>query len=158
MTPVDKDTRLLIAEVSKEIVAEIAPEELELFDELISGYFDDPTPPAKGARKGDKALAFGLENMVIAATPAVAAATSGVLGYLWNQAPTGAKQENPTAIKEKMQAIFHSGKTAKDAPQPLSEEQLRMVRQIAQKEAETMGLQPELAEQLANALVERLTQ
>lgn len=152
--PNEKQT--LITEISKEIVAEIAPEEMELFDDLIADYFDHPTPPVHAARQGDDPLAFGLETLVIAVTPAVAAAISGVIAYLWQEAVATAKEESAAAIKDKIKALFHQESEGKVTLEPLTKEQLVMVKKVAQKEAETWGMQPQMAQQMAIELVGRL--
>ncbi len=37
--------RKFIQEISRGIVGEVAPEEMDMFDELVMEYFQDPTPP-----------------------------------------------------------------------------------------------------------------
>jgi hypothetical protein len=63
-------------------VAEVAPEELELFDELLEEHFANPEASNTPTHSEDDALAFGLESAMTVVTPVVAAVVSAVVKYV----------------------------------------------------------------------------
>lgn len=63
--------RKFVQEISKSLVIQIAPEELDLFDELVEEYFQDPTPPNVSSSTPDDPLGFGSAETLVAITPAM---------------------------------------------------------------------------------------
>jgi hypothetical protein len=152
--------RKLVQEISKDIVVEIAPEEMDLFDELIMEYFQDPTPPNLSAKPKDDPLGFGLGEVLIAATPAVAAMVDVVLNYLINESIKAAQGESAEFIKRKIKGLFNpekkeekTSKTGQDDVEPLTKEQLEQVKKLARKQAIKFGIGSDKAEKMANALI-----
>jgi len=149
----------LIQEISKGIVMEVAPEEMDLFDELVMEYFQDPTPPDLTAKPKDDPLGFGLGEVLIAATPAVAAMVDVVLNYLMNEIVKVAQGESAELIKRKIKDLFNPKKEEKidksdeDDVVPLTKEQLEQVKKLARKQAIKFGIGPDKAEKMANALI-----
>jgi hypothetical protein len=155
--------RAVIKEISKGVVTQIAPEELDLFDELAQEYFEDPTPPDLSSPARDDALGFGLAETVVAVTPTAMAMVTAVLGYLLTEAIKVTQQEGATAIKAKIKALFNPEEDAnqaegsttkkdKDFP-PLTKEQLEQVNKLARRQAMVFGLDAEQAKLMANALI-----
>lgn len=150
----------LIQEISKNIVVEVAPEEMDLFDELVVEYFQDSTPPDLSAKPKDDPLGFGLGEVLIAATPAVAAMVDVVLNYLVNEIIKAAQGESAELIKRKIKVLFNpekkdekTGKPGQDDVVPLTKEQLEQVKKLARKQAIKFGIGPDKAEKMANALI-----
>ena len=144
----------LIQEISMNIVSEVAPEELELFDELMQEYFSNPNPPAQQRSESDDTLGFGLSEFVVAATPAAAAMASAVLSYLVTEVIKAGKDEGAGLIKKKIKALFNrGGQEEKAGPPPLTKEQLEQVNLLAGKQALAFGMEANLSEQMANALI-----
>jgi hypothetical protein len=142
-----------IETIAKQIVTETAPEELELFPELVGDYFSDPHPPATLQRESDDALGFGIGETLVAVTPAAAAMVAAVLNYLLNEAVKAALNESAEAIKKKIKALFNPKSRADNAVEPLSKEQLEMVYKIAVKEATIWGTERDEAKKMATAMV-----
>ncbi len=142
-----------IESVAKQIVKETAPEELELFPELVGDYFSDPRPPATAQRESDDALGFGIGETLVAVTPAAAAMVTAVLNYLLNEAVKTALSESAEAIKKKIKALFNPKSQADNAVEPLSKEQLEMVQKIAFKQATEWGIERDEAKKMATAMV-----
>lgn len=69
------DDRAFLRQLSREIIAAVAPAELEEFDSLIAGYFANPCPPRPGRRRKSDAAS--------GPTP-LTPATPGVLSALLN--------------------------------------------------------------------------
>jgi hypothetical protein len=159
--------RSFIQTVSQEVVGEIAPEELDLFDGLIQDYFKDPTPPDLSPKVKDEPLGFGLEGVLIAVTPAAAAALKAVLDYLLGPTVQGIMKEGSAAIVKRVKEFLNSpeeksassakpGKVEKATPPDFSKEHLVTVNKIARSEAKKFGLSDSEADRLADVLVARL--
>lgn len=154
------DGRKLIQELSKNIVVEIAPEEMDLFDELVAEYFHDPTPPDLTAKPKDDPLGFGLGEVLIAVTPAATAMVNAVLNHLFTESVNAAKEESADIVKIKIKKLFHPERkdekpATKDDKEvrPLNKEQLEQVKKLARKQAIKFGIHSDKAEKMANALV-----
>ena len=148
--------RNFITELSKNIVTEVAPEEIPLFDELVQEYFDDPTPPDPSESISDDPLGFGLGETLVAITPAATAMVSAVLSYVLTEAVKAVREESATAIKEKIKAVFTSEKPSGEAAQgmpALTRQQLEQVKKLARKQAKAFGVETAIANKLADALV-----
>ncbi len=145
--------RKFIEEVSKQIVTEVAPEELDLFDELIEGYFEDPAPPDLSEAGSDDPLGFGLGGALVAATPAAAAVVSTVLTYVLTEALKTFQEESAEAIKTKIKKLFKPEEEAEDEIAELTDEQLKQVRRLAIKQAKTFGMEADQAKRMADALI-----
>jgi hypothetical protein len=76
------EERELIIALSKRIVEQTDPDEMEIFDELIEDYFFDPTPPDMSDRARNDALGFGAGKLMIATTPAAAAVARVVWPFI----------------------------------------------------------------------------
>ena len=179
MLPDTPAARTLIADFSRAVVLETAPEELDLFDELIEDYFSSPLParPSPGEGPGGEAddpLGFGLSETIAAVTPAAAAMASAVLGYLLTETVKATREESAAALKKKIKALFNperqpggkpepakpeanlplpAGPKPDEDPAPLTVEQLQQVKRLARKQAVQFGLEPDLADKMAIALV-----
>jgi len=152
--------RKFIQEVSKSIVVQIAPEELDLFDDLVSEYLQDPTPPDLTTGAKDDPLGFGLAETLVAITPAAMAIVNIVLNHLMTESVKAAQEESAEVIKKKIKALFNpekkddrsANKLETDLP-PLTKEQLEQVRKLARKQAIAFGIAPAKASQMVDALV-----
>jgi len=151
--------RKLVQEFSRDIVVVVAPEEIDLFDELVMEYFQDRTPPDLSAKPKDDPLGFGLGEVLIAATPAVAAMVDVVLNYLVNEIVKAAQGESAELIKRKIKGLFNpkkdeiTEKSDEDNVVPLTKEQLEQVKKLAHKQAIKFGIGSEKADRMANALI-----
>jgi hypothetical protein len=156
----DSEGRELIREISKSVVAEAAPEELELFDELLSEYFQDPTPPQPSPRASEDPLGFGLNETLVAITPAAAAMTTVVLEFLITASITAAKDESKDVLKKKVKSYLErrkkpadpNARSREDVP-PLTKEQMEQVHRLALAQAIKFGVDQENAEKMAAALI-----
>ena len=142
-----------IKEISKSIIKEIAPEELDLFDELASDYFKNPTTHLFKEDKEDP-LSFGINETVIAITTVTLAAAKATLDYLTEASMGTIKEAGALVIKGKIKKLFDLAKDNKsqnDIP-PLSKEQMRMIHKIVVKQAKEFGVSPNKANQIAKAI------
>ena len=72
----------LIAKSTQNVVLTEAPEELELFEELLEEYFDDPTPIDLPTKANDDPLGWGGDEFVAAITIASAAVNTLALAFI----------------------------------------------------------------------------
>jgi hypothetical protein len=149
MFPQSSEGREFFKGLSKQLVEQIAPEELEIFDELYEETLENSGQPA--ASGSDDALGFGITGLMVAATPVVTTVVGAVIPFLATEVIKAAQNESATLIQRKVKALFSSKK--KDGPVQLTPEQLERVKKLAIKRARAMGMKEEKANQLALALV-----
>jgi hypothetical protein len=156
------EQKTYLEDVTRGIVSDVAPEELDLFDELLDEYYADPNPPDLEAQAVDEALAFGLPEVMVAVTPAAAAMVQAVVNFLLSEVAKSLKEESlealkegsSTALKDLIQGLFkRDDAKEKDGPEPLSQEQLKKVKQIARRKAKEFGLDPDTAKKMSEALI-----
>ena len=148
--------RELIRELSKDIVSQVAPEEMDLFDELLEQYLENPEPPPQVPLTEDDPLGSGLTEIMIVATPAAAAMANVVLGYLLGEVIKATKEESAALIRKKVHDLFNAEEPSQ-SPAPLTREQLELVKKLARKQASQFGFTADKAEKMANALIGALT-
>jgi hypothetical protein len=145
------ESRQVVTEVSRELVEEIAPEELGFVDELLDDYYADPTVP----ESKDNPLGFGSE-VLAAATPVIAMALQTLFTFILNEVWVSAQKESAVLIAEKMKALFHPQKEQAKPALELTREQLEKAKQLIKKEAMRGGMKPKKAEELALKIVGRI--
>lgn len=139
--------RAFIKEMARGTVSEIAPEEMDLFDEMAEDYFADPAPqPSEGA--SDDALGFGLEAALVAVTPAATAMASAVIGFLVSEV---VDTTTDRAIEMVLRRIFKKDK--KDKTLALSAVQLARIKTLAVQQAVAHGMDAPEAERMASTMV-----
>lgn len=143
----------LIEELSREIVVAIAPEEIDMFEELIQEYYQNPAPPDLTTRDKDDPLGFGIEEILIATTPATAAMVNAVLNHLMEEFLGAFQEQGMKVVRNKLKSLFDGSREDKEKPAPLTREQLQQIKKIARKQAIDFGISPEKAERMANALI-----
>lgn len=141
-TPVDQK---LIADISKTIVGEVAPEEIDLFDELLHDYFANPAPPDLTAKPVDDPLGWGVGEVMVDATKATAAMVSASLGFIADstQDQTGSQLRQYLAAKQQDPATSPL----------LSSDLLGALRQVALTTARQYGMEAERADAMVNAML-----
>ena len=144
-TPEGRD---FIKEMARGTVVAVAPEEMDLFEEMTEEYFADPAPPTPGSGASDDALGFGLDAALVAVTPAAAAMASAVVGFLLNEVLDLTADR---AVEGVLRRVFNREKTP-DTPQ-LNMNQLARVKALAIQQAVAHGLNEAEAERMASTMV-----
>jgi len=145
------ESKQLVADVSKELVAEIAPEELELVDELLEDYYSNPA-----VHEGkDSPLGFGSE-LLAASTPVVAMALQALFSFVLNEVWVSAQKEGAVLIAQEMKAILNPAKEKAEPGLGLTQEQLEKAKKLIKKEAMRGGMKPKKAEDLALKIAGRI--
>ena len=144
--------RQLIANLSRQVVDKTAPEELDMFDELLADYYANPHPPEKGAHADDDTLAFGVAEAFIAVTPVAAAVVSSMLTYILQEVIKTTQEEGAKAIAKKISDVINP----QNKETALTQDQLQQVRKQALKQAKAFGMDNKHAGKMADALIGRL--
>lgn len=149
--------RSLIVDVSRQIVDEVAPEEADLFDELLAEYDAGHFAAVTELAESDDPLGFGIGEGLSLATPAVIAAVSAVLTYIAEQALETVKTEGAAAVRERVSAALKpAGRktpTDTDPALQLTREQLRTLHTLARQKGEEFGMPAADAGRMADALL-----
>lgn len=147
----------LVIEISRDLVAQLAPEELPLFRVTSQAFLQNPKRVLAGQGAGDDMLGFGLGDAVALLTPAALAVASSVLTFLVAEMTKAASTEGKSLVQDTVHQLFKKIRSptksnGKQLP-PLTTEQLVQVRAIALKHAHQMKLSDPRAKVLADAIV-----
>jgi hypothetical protein len=147
----------LIAELAREQVAKIAPQELPLFRTTSEAYFENPERTLERASSRDEKLAFGgVEVGVAFLTPFVMPVAKEVVEFLVGEVKQYLKSESSGLIGEYVKKLFRKFRPAQEheeMPPPLTLDQARRVRDRAYEKARELKLSEEQADLLADSLV-----
>ncbi len=154
----------LVADLSREVVARIAPQELPVFRAHSRAYFADQGQVLRGGQGQDEMLGFGVGEAVAFLTPVVLPVMTAVVQYLTVEVTKSARAEGATLIGERVKQLFKRFRPAEAtgeyghaaSPPVLTQEQLGQVRQVAFEKALQLKLSAERAGLLADAVVGNL--
>src|SRR3569623_1972065 len=125
------ETNIVLCEVARDIIAEIAPHELPLFPAVSSAYLANPAAALKRPRGAEAALGFGTEFVPAILTTIVLYVLSEVLKTLAEaarKAVADSLAKEATAARSAMFKRFHEPGQPAIAP-ILGEAQLATVRE-----------------------------
>ncbi len=153
--------RALVEEFAKQVLGEVAPEELAVFDETAQEYHEDPQGVLSASGR-DEAVGFGLDIALL--TPYVLAVSGPVLAFLLKTVGDAAKKESQPLIADWVHRLFrhsHGDKKPESDQKPdpdepeaiLSPEEAEQVREVALARAHDLKLPDEKARLLADAIV-----
>ena len=142
---------LLVREVVRGVIAEVAPEELPLVAGL--SQLDDATVIRRLRRRGSRReqLGFGLDDMLVLITPVVWL----VLDQIAQKIADGAVDGSARRLKVLFRKAVRQ-KTAPVAVPPLAREQLAEVRRQVLEAAIRIGLEEKRAAAVADTVVTQL--
>lgn len=151
------DQERLIAEVAREQVAQIAPQELPLFRAASAAYFENPKKALEGQAGKDEKLGFGLEAGIYLLTPIVLDVTGVVVKFLANEVLKSVQTESSGLIREYVKRMFKKFRPPEQEEEKkgplLTFEQARQVRKAAFERARQLNLPEDQAGLLADSLV-----
>lgn len=149
--------RALVEEFAKQVLVDVAPEELAIFDETAEEYHQDPRGVLSATGR-DEAVGFGLDIALL--TPYVLAVAGSVVTYLLGTIGDAAKKESTPVITDLVHRLFRRGPDDQEPPPragspkaSLSSEQAAQVRKVALARAHDLKLPDEKARLLADAIV-----
>lgn len=145
----------LIRDITREVLAQIAPQELPLLRHISEAYFKDPDKTLKGQASKDEMLGFGVPEGVVFITPIVLAVVTDVLKYIGEHVLNLQMIVTAATIDILKQILpkFRPDKPDKGETPPLSAEQIAQIRRLIIEKATQLRLPQAKAEILANAIV-----
>jgi hypothetical protein len=152
----------LVGAVARDAIAVAAPQELPLFRAASRRYFDDPDVVERPRDGKDEVLGFGVETAAILLTPVALCVAKTVVSFVATEVARVTKEESRAVIQNRVRRLFRRGNgdgAADDAGEEaddveaLSDDQLVEVRRVAVEKATVLGLAPDKAQILADAVV-----
>jgi hypothetical protein len=147
----------LIADLARDQVEQVAPQEVPIFPLLSEAYFQDPekTLNAKGGK--DEMLGFGVEAGVVLLTPIVMTVTREVVEFIAAEVMKSVQLQSSGLINDFVKKMFKKFRREGEAkgeklPPPLTREQIGRVRELALEKARQLKLSPNQAGLLADSL------
>jgi hypothetical protein len=144
----------LVLDISRQVVTDLAPGELEVFEATGDAYLDE-SPTGKD---GEEMLGFGVEAVAFL-TPFVVMATKAVVSYLSEVVTAALKDESKSAVAGYVKRLFRRFRDDDDdqpGPVALSIEEIRAAHDVALEKAKAMGMKSERANLLADAIAGEL--
>jgi hypothetical protein len=163
-TMTDRVENQLIAELSRRVVADVAPDERRAFNAISESYFKNPEQTLKGEGGEDELLGWGVAEIAILLTPIILEVAKEVLKDLLKDSVKESIKENSPVFIEKVK-IFFKQLFGSDSSQPvqaqylqfpLSEEQLKQAHQRARERALLLGVEVDKATLIANSVIASL--
>lgn len=155
----DREQAELIAELARDTIREVAPEELLLFRANSQAFFENPERALQGERSGDELLGFGTGVEVAFLTPIVLAVATEVVKFVVAEIAQSSKQESAQLIQNRVKQVFkklQSADAGTPTSSPLTPTQLAHIRQIAYESASRLNVSANQADLLADSLVGKL--
>ena len=142
----------LQVDLARLVVRDIAPDELAVFDETAEEYLTDPMLPGDPHGR-DETLGFGVDLALV--TPYALAVAGWVVQFLGSVATDIAKDSTKPVAQGLVRLMITraGGDSPERQPVVLTREQLTVVRDSSYVQACALGLTPERAELLADAVV-----
>jgi len=141
-----EDTDVIVGSLGRELVSDLAPEELPLYPSLLSQF--------QGAKRGrgskssdDQLLGFGAAEALTMLTPVILSFTNS----FWQALVAEVAQGSAHGVLEYVKAHLPGHHPA--APPPLTADQLQLVRTVAEREARRLDISEGQSGLLADAMV-----
>jgi hypothetical protein len=146
-----------ITDIARDVLAELAPQEIPIFPAASRAYFADPPAALKQYRSKDNALGFGVDPLLVSLTPFVLHTLLETFQFLTDIAKkaveAGLAKEIPEIVKA-MFRKFHSSEPP--AALVLTKEQTRLIHENILESAKRLRFPPDKARSLADAIIARL--
>jgi len=137
--------------LARSTVERAAPEEIPIFPAASEAYLEGGKAHDPG---GQDMLGFGIETAVILLTPIAITVARDVLGYLRDQVTQLASDKGKQGVDSLIARLTgEKGHEGEEDPEPLTEEQLEEVRELAVEKAKQLKLDDDRAALLADSLV-----
>ncbi|MBS1518529.1 MAG: hypothetical protein JSS91_10630 [Bacteroidetes bacterium] len=135
-------------EISKIIIEEISPDELEYFDEVADSYFKNEESDK------DAQLGFGLSEFGELATPAVMTLVSGIVTYLMTDVVKAVKDQMNDTIKEKLKSFFtKKKKETEESSLTLTRDQLQKISALIDNKLKDIKLDKNTSLRIRDSLI-----
>lgn len=152
----DSGYNQLVTNLSHDIVAQIAPEELPLFPAISEAYVKEPEKTLKGQISKDEDLGFGVAEAAVLLTPVVLDVMKSVVMFLGAEIAKRVKEESSSLIGDYIKSMFKkyvpANTSGKQVP-GLTTEQLAQVRLLALEKARQLSLTEDQAVLLSDSII-----
>jgi hypothetical protein len=147
--------RNLIRDVSRDVLAQLAPNELPLFTTISAAWFADPQAAQKASRNGDAALGFGPDPFSVLFAPLVLQVVSELLPMLGNIALKATETVIGEEVSIAVRKMFRHGDAdaPADAAPILTSKELGEVHRHVIAAGKRLRIEPAQAQRLADAVV-----
>jgi hypothetical protein len=161
----DQIENQLIAELSRRVVAEVAPDEQIVFNPVCAAYFKNPEKSLKGESVKDELAGLGIGEIAVILTPIILEILKEVLKDVLKDSIKSSVTKNTPTLLEKLKAffgqLFAHDASESTLPQdvqlpPLSQAQLIQARQRAYEKAVELGVDASKSSQIADCVVASL--
>jgi len=152
------ETRMLLCDVGRDIVADIAPQELPIFPAVSSAWIADPDDAIKRSRRGEAPLGFGAEAAFTFLTAAVLYVLTEVVKMLAESAKKAVAEGLEREATALVTAMFKRFRRPGQSPVPreLVEAQFSAVRATVVSAGREMHLPDDQIEMLVKAVTAQL--
>lgn len=159
--------RAVITEIARDVIEEIAREEVPVFSSVSQAYFADPQRALSGRGSRKAPLGFGSGVVELILTPIVLAATAKAVECL---AEITLKHLPEDGVRAALRRIFHAGQRSPGAPAPddsaestssgavgveLRQEDIERLRHVVEATLHDCGAAPEISRLIADAIIGR---
>lgn len=100
------DREELITQATRNLISEIAPQELPIFRSNCEAYFKNPEKALEQKKEKDEVLGFGGGDAVFYLTPVALAILTRVVNFIFDQATKSIKDESANLIKDHIKFYF----------------------------------------------------
>ncbi len=158
----DRTTDELVIELSRELVMEMAPEELPTFKAASQAYLKDPQRMLATYEAREKAMGMGIADALPLLTPAVLTVAGAVINFIIKEVLKATSAESSSLIQNTVRRIFNifnpqeTNEEAKAEVAPLTREQMKELRRIIAQEIGKTKLADDYGKLLTNAIIGRL--
>lgn len=150
-----------VTEVARDVIRQLAPEELAVFDSVAESWLADGGRQRPGKSPG-ASVGFGIEEVLLTELtfPIIAAAVGEVLGNFAEERVRGRvkrwerRQADAATVQADGTGAAKSESAARDV---LTGEQARAMRDACERHARTLGMSAAKAKVLADAVLGSLT-
>ena len=148
----------IIADLARDVVEQMAPQELPLFRATSVAYFKSPGKAFKTSKDKDDMLGFGVGEAVVMITPSILVVMTHVVQFVTAEVQKSLAAESAGLIDSCVKKMFKKfqsseGGKAQDTPPPLTPEQLAHIRGLAYEEGMRLMHSDARARLLADAIV-----
>jgi hypothetical protein len=148
----------LVADVARDLVGQVAPQEMPLFRANSEAYFKDPEKALKDRKSEEEMLGFGTGEAMSFVTPVALAVSVEVVKFVADEVKQTLKTESSGMINDLIKSLFKKYRPTLEKEQrptaaPLTAEQLQEVHKAAFAKARQLKLSEARAKQLADVLI-----
>jgi hypothetical protein len=143
-----------VRELALDVVTELAPRELPIFETVARPYLDDPRRMARAlADRPDRPLGIGVEVVLGLVTPVVVLLANGAVGAVAQSAVETGYRGVRRAVVWTLRRSRVAGEVETSAVRALTADELHVIHERVEKTALTLGCDAEQARLMADSVI-----